>query len=82
MTAGRCDMTLPHTMAFAEIFRTLAAEKGHFIDYLSEFGAMDQCRLHEGPFTDIDDQGVSRLFPQAINPSRELCRMFRRRKSN
>jgi len=35
------------------------------IDHLTERGAMDARRLYESPFTDLDDQGVSGLFPQA-----------------
>ena len=35
------------------------------VDYLTERGAMDPRRLYESPFTDLDDQGVSGLFPQA-----------------
>ncbi|WP_120075880.1 DEAD/DEAH box helicase family protein [Aurantiacibacter odishensis] len=35
------------------------------IDYLTERGAMDPRRLYESPFTDLDDQGVSGVFPQA-----------------
>ena len=35
------------------------------IDYLTERGAMDPSRLYESPFTDMNDQGVSGVFPQA-----------------
>lgn len=35
------------------------------IDYLTERGAMEPRRLYESPFTDLDDQGVSGIFPQA-----------------
>jgi type I restriction enzyme R subunit len=35
------------------------------IDHLTERGAMEPSRLYESPFTDIDDQGVSGLFPAA-----------------
>lgn len=35
------------------------------IDYLTECGAMEPRRLYESPFTDLDDQGVSGMFPQA-----------------
>jgi type I restriction enzyme R subunit len=35
------------------------------IEHLTERGAMDPRRLYESPFTDLDDQGVSGLFPQA-----------------
>lgn len=35
------------------------------IDYLTERGAMDPKRLYESPFTDLDDQGVSGVFPAA-----------------
>lgn len=35
------------------------------VDYLTERGAMAPRRLYESPFTDIDDQGVSGVFPQA-----------------
>jgi type I restriction enzyme, R subunit len=35
------------------------------IDHLTERGIMDPRRLYESPFTDIDDQGVSGLFPAA-----------------
>lgn len=35
------------------------------IDHLTEKGAMDPRRLYESPFTDMDDQGVSGVFPQA-----------------
>lgn len=49
------------------------------IDYLTERGAIDPRRLYESPFTDIDDQGVSGLFPavdvkvlvQVLNDVRE-----------
>jgi type I restriction enzyme R subunit len=34
------------------------------IDHLTERGAMDPRRLYESPFTDLDDQGVSGIFPQ------------------
>jgi type I restriction enzyme R subunit len=33
------------------------------IDHLTETGAMDPSRLYESPFTDLDDQGVSGVFP-------------------
>lgn len=57
--------------AFAEILagQNLNANQIEFInliiDYLTERGAMDPRRLYESPFTDLDDQGVSGLFPQA-----------------
>ena len=35
------------------------------IDHLTERGVMDPRRLYESPFTDIDDQGVSGVFPVA-----------------
>jgi type I restriction enzyme R subunit len=35
------------------------------IDHLTENGAMEPKRLYESPFTDLDDQGVGGLFPQA-----------------
>ena len=35
------------------------------IDHLTERGSVDPRRLYESPFTDLDDQGVSGLFPQA-----------------
>lgn len=57
--------------AFAEILagQNLNANQIEFInliiDYLTERGAMDPRRLYESPFTDLDDQGISGLFPQA-----------------
>lgn len=33
------------------------------IDHLTETGAMEPSRLYESPFTDLDDQGVSGVFP-------------------
>lgn len=35
------------------------------VDHLTENGAMDPRRLYESPFTDMDDQGVSGVFPPA-----------------
>lgn len=35
------------------------------IEYITERGAMDPRRLYESPFTDLDDQGVSGVFPSA-----------------
>jgi len=35
------------------------------IDYLTERGVIDPRVLYESPFTDIDDQGVSGVFPAA-----------------
>ena len=35
------------------------------VDHLTENGAMEAKRLYESPFTDLDDQGVGGLFPQA-----------------
>ena len=58
--------------AFAEVLagQNLTANQIEFInliiDYLTERGAMDPRRLYESPFTDLDDQGVSGLFPQVI----------------
>ena len=47
--------------------RTLTANQIEFtdliVDHLTERGAMDPRRLYESPFTDIDDQGVSGVFP-------------------
>jgi type I restriction enzyme, R subunit len=57
--------------AFAEILagQNLNANQIEFINliigYLTERGAMDPRRLYESPFTDLDDQGISGLFPQA-----------------
>lgn len=57
--------------AFADFIasRVLTANQIHLvnmiIDYLTERGAMDPSRLYESPFTDLDDQGVSGLFPKA-----------------
>lgn len=49
--------------------RTLTANQIEFIDlvidHLTERGVMDPRRLYESPFTDIDDQGVSGVFPAA-----------------
>jgi type I restriction enzyme R subunit len=49
--------------------KTLTANQIEFIDlvtdYLTERGVMDPRRLYESPFTDIDDQGVSGVFPAA-----------------
>ncbi len=56
--------------AFAEMLagQNLTANQIEFInlvtDYLTERGAMDPRRLYESPFTDLDDQGISGLFPQ------------------
>lgn len=58
--------------AFAELLegQTLNANQIEFInliiDHLTERGAMDPRRLYESPFTDMDDQGVSGLFTQAV----------------
>lgn len=58
--------------AFADILAgdNLSANQIEFInliiDYLTERGAMDPRRLYESPFTDLDAQGVSGLFPQAV----------------
>lgn len=58
--------------AFAEVLagQNLTANQIDFIsliiDHLTERGAMDPRRLYESPFTDMDDQGVSGLFPQAV----------------
>jgi type I restriction enzyme R subunit len=35
------------------------------IDHITKNGAMEPKRLYESPFTDLDDQGVGGLFPQA-----------------
>lgn len=57
--------------AFADFLagRNLSANQIEFInlivDYLTERGAMDPRRLYESPFTDIDDQGITGVFPQA-----------------
>jgi len=57
--------------AFADLLsgRNLNANQIEFInlvvDYLTERGALDPRRLYESPFTDLDDQGVSGIFPQA-----------------
>lgn len=57
--------------AFAEILagQNLNANQIEFINliigYLTERGAMDPRCLYESPFTDLDDQGISGLFPQA-----------------
>ena len=49
--------------------RTLSANQIEFIDlvidHLTERGVMDPRRLYESPFTDLDDQGVSGVFPRA-----------------
>ena len=49
--------------------RTLSANQIEFmdliIDHLTERGVMDPRRLCESPFTDVDDQGISGLFPAA-----------------
>ena len=49
--------------------RTLSVNQIEFIDliidHLTERGAMDPRRLYESPFTDLDDQGVSGIFPAA-----------------
>jgi type I restriction enzyme R subunit len=48
--------------------KTLTANQIEFIDlvidHLTERGVLDPRRLYESPFTDLDDQGVSGLFPQ------------------
>jgi type I restriction enzyme, R subunit len=57
--------------AFAEFLsgRNLNANQIEFvnliIEHLTESGAMDPRRLYESPFTDLDAQGVSGVFPQA-----------------
>lgn len=57
--------------AFADFLagRNMSANQIEFInlivDYLTERGAMDPRRLYESPFTDIDDQGINGVFPQA-----------------
>jgi len=33
------------------------------IDYVTDRGVMDPRRLYESPFTDLDDQGISGVFP-------------------
>lgn len=49
--------------------RTLSANQIEFVnlivDYLTDRGVMDPRRLYESPFTDLDDQGVSGVFPAA-----------------
>jgi len=49
--------------------RTMTANQIEFIDliidHLTDRGVMDPRWLYESPFTDIDDQGVSGLFPAA-----------------
>jgi len=57
--------------AFAEFMdgKNLNSNQIEFInlivEHLTERGAMDARRLYESPFTDLDDQGVSGVFPQA-----------------
>ena len=47
--------------------RILTANQTEFIaliiDHLTERGVLDPCRLYESPFTDLNVQGVSGLFP-------------------
>jgi type I restriction enzyme R subunit len=47
--------------------RSLSANQIEFIDmiidYLTERGVIDARRLYESPFTDLDDQGISGVFP-------------------
>ncbi len=47
--------------------RSLTANQIEFldliIDYLTDRGVMDPRRLYESPFTDLDDQGISGVFP-------------------
>jgi len=49
--------------------RTLSANQiefmGLIIDHLTERGVMDPRRLYESPFTDLNDQGLSGVFPAA-----------------
>lgn len=49
--------------------RTLSANQIEFVnlivDYLTDRGVMDPRRLYESPFTDLDDQGASGVFPAA-----------------
>ncbi|WP_307968035.1 type I restriction-modification enzyme R subunit C-terminal domain-containing protein [Sinorhizobium medicae] len=49
--------------------KTLSANQIEFVnlivDYLTDRGVMDPRRLYESPFTDLDDQGVSGVFPAA-----------------
>lgn len=58
--------------AFADLLegQVLNANQIEFInliiDHLTERGAMDPRRLYESPFTDMDNQGVSGLFSQAV----------------
>lgn len=40
------------------------------IDHLTHKGAMDPRRLYESPFTDLDDQGVSGVFPMQADVAR------------
>jgi len=55
--------------AFADFMngRTLTGNQIEFldliIDYLTDRGVMDPRRLYESPFTDLDDQGISGVFP-------------------
>ena len=35
------------------------------IDHVTEHGAVDPRRFYESPFTDLDDQGIHGLFPEA-----------------
>lgn len=50
------------------------------IDYLTERGVIDPRVLYESPFTDIDDQGVSGVFPTSeVKSLVELLRQIRDR---
>ena len=35
------------------------------IDHLTEHGSVDPRRFYESPYTDLDDQGIHGLFPEA-----------------
>ena len=49
--------------------RSLSANQIEFVDliinHLTERGMMEPARLYESPFTDLDDQGISGVFPLA-----------------
>jgi type I restriction enzyme R subunit len=50
--------------------RTLNGNQTEFLDlvinHLTERGVIDPARFYESPYTDLSDQGISGVFPQAV----------------
>ncbi|MFK5978042.1 MAG: DEAD/DEAH box helicase family protein [Rhizobiaceae bacterium] len=64
--------------------RSLSANQIEFldliIDHLTDQGVMDPSRLYESPFTDLDDQGISGVFPTAeVMDIIEILKVVKRR---